>query len=207
MSDPENPLEASPAAIDQQGVGDPPDREHLAGAAAAGAARPAPSWSAWASGRFPGCPSTPTPISLRRWSASRRSGRARRPRRSNGSPACPIETEMNGLPGIQTIRSISLFGLSSVDLIFKDGIDPYFAREQVFQRLSGVEPARWSERRCRAALLAVRAGLPVRADQSRSQSDGAQDAQRLGPVESLQGGARRRRHVGLRRPDHAVSGR
>jgi cobalt-zinc-cadmium resistance protein CzcA len=51
----------------------------------------------------------------------------------------PIETEMNGLPGIQTIRSISLFGLSSVDLIFKDGVDPYFAREQVFQRLSGVD--------------------------------------------------------------------
>ena len=50
----------------------------------------------------------------------------------------PIETEMNGLPGIQTIRSISLFGLSSVDLIFKDGVDPYFAREQVFQRLAGV---------------------------------------------------------------------
>ena len=50
----------------------------------------------------------------------------------------PIETEMNGLPGIQVIRSISLFGLSKVDLIFKDGIDPYFAREQVFQRLSGV---------------------------------------------------------------------
>lgn len=50
----------------------------------------------------------------------------------------PIETEMNGLPGIQVIRSISLFGLSKVDLIFRDGIDPYFAREQVFQRLQGV---------------------------------------------------------------------
>jgi cobalt-zinc-cadmium resistance protein CzcA len=51
----------------------------------------------------------------------------------------PIETEMNGLPGIQVIRSVSLFGLSKVDLIFRDGVDPYFAREQVFQRLSGVE--------------------------------------------------------------------
>ena len=50
----------------------------------------------------------------------------------------PVETEMNGLPGISAIRSISLFGLSKVDLIFKEGVDPYFAREQVFQRLSGV---------------------------------------------------------------------
>lgn len=50
----------------------------------------------------------------------------------------PIETEMNGLPGISTLRSVSFFGLSSVDIIFKDGTDNYFARQQVFDRLSGV---------------------------------------------------------------------
>ena len=49
----------------------------------------------------------------------------------------PIETEMNGLPNIATIRSVSFFGLSSVDIIFRDGTDSYFARQQVFERLSG----------------------------------------------------------------------
>ncbi len=50
----------------------------------------------------------------------------------------PIETEMNGLPNVEVLRSVSFFGLSSVDVIFKDGTDNYFAREQAFERLSGV---------------------------------------------------------------------
>ncbi len=50
----------------------------------------------------------------------------------------PIETEMNGLPNVSVIRSVSFFGLSSVDIVFKDGTDNYFARQQVFERLSGV---------------------------------------------------------------------
>jgi heavy metal efflux system protein len=50
----------------------------------------------------------------------------------------PIETEMNGTPGIHVLRSISFFGLSSVDLTFEDGTDPYFARQQVFERLADV---------------------------------------------------------------------
>ncbi len=51
----------------------------------------------------------------------------------------PIETAMNGLPGIQVIRSVSLYGLSSIDLTFTDGTDNYFARQQVFERLRDVE--------------------------------------------------------------------
>ncbi len=50
----------------------------------------------------------------------------------------PIETEMNGTPDLQVLRSISFFGLSSVDMVFKDGTDPYFARQQVFERLNSV---------------------------------------------------------------------
>ncbi len=50
----------------------------------------------------------------------------------------PIETEMNGTPGVHVQRSISFFGLSAVDLTFEDGTDPYFAREQVFERLADV---------------------------------------------------------------------
>lgn len=51
----------------------------------------------------------------------------------------PIETEMNGLPGITVVRSISLYGLSDVSLVFADGTDRYFVRQQVFERLPGVE--------------------------------------------------------------------
>jgi cobalt-zinc-cadmium resistance protein CzcA len=51
----------------------------------------------------------------------------------------PIETEMNGLPSLDVVRSISLYGLSDVRLVFKDGTDNYFAREQVFERLHDVD--------------------------------------------------------------------
>ena len=50
----------------------------------------------------------------------------------------PIETEMNGLPGLDVVRSISLYGLSDVRLVFKDGTDNYFARERVFEKLRDV---------------------------------------------------------------------
>ena len=47
----------------------------------------------------------------------------------------PVETDMNGLPGLKVMRSVSLYGLSSVRLTFTDGTDNYFARQQVFERL------------------------------------------------------------------------
>jgi cobalt-zinc-cadmium resistance protein CzcA len=50
----------------------------------------------------------------------------------------PTEREMNGLPRLSTSRSISLYGLSDVILTFENGTDDYFARQQVFNRLSEV---------------------------------------------------------------------
>jgi len=47
----------------------------------------------------------------------------------------PVESTMNGLPGIEEIRSISNFGLSVVNVYFEDGIDIYFARQLVNERL------------------------------------------------------------------------
>src|ERR1017187_2019138 len=46
----------------------------------------------------------------------------------------PVELEMNGIPQMTTIRSISLYGLSDVILTFQNGTDNYFARQQVFNR-------------------------------------------------------------------------
>ena len=51
----------------------------------------------------------------------------------------PIEISMRGLPGLVTMRSITKYGLSVVTLVFQDGVDTYFARQLVFERLSSVE--------------------------------------------------------------------
>jgi len=48
----------------------------------------------------------------------------------------PIETSMRGLPGIVQMRSVTKFGISVVTLVFKDGMDIYFARQLVFEKLS-----------------------------------------------------------------------
>src|SRR5579863_485007 len=48
----------------------------------------------------------------------------------------PIEVEMNGVPQLVYMRSISLYGLSDVILTFQDETDNYFARQVVFERLS-----------------------------------------------------------------------
>ncbi|HXB74856.1 MAG TPA: CusA/CzcA family heavy metal efflux RND transporter [Candidatus Acidoferrales bacterium] len=59
----------------------------------------------------------------------------------------PIEIEMNGIPQLESLRSISLYGLSSVQMNFEYGANPYFVREQAFERVgnaslpSGLTPS------------------------------------------------------------------
>ncbi len=50
----------------------------------------------------------------------------------------PVELGMNGIPDLATKRSISLYGLSDVTLTYRDRVDNYFARQQVFNRLGGI---------------------------------------------------------------------
>lgn len=50
----------------------------------------------------------------------------------------PIEVSMTSLPDVVENRSISQFGLSVVTIVFEDDVDPYFARQLVFERLSEV---------------------------------------------------------------------
>jgi cobalt-zinc-cadmium resistance protein CzcA len=60
----------------------------------------------------------------------------------------PIETSMGGLPRLHEVRSLSKIGLSVITVVFEDGVDIYFARQQVFERLQqasdrlpkGIEP-------------------------------------------------------------------
>ncbi len=47
----------------------------------------------------------------------------------------PIETAIAGIPNLSYTRSISRYGLSQVTVVFEDGTDIYFARQQVNERL------------------------------------------------------------------------
>ncbi|HKP92773.1 MAG TPA: efflux RND transporter permease subunit, partial [Chthoniobacterales bacterium] len=47
----------------------------------------------------------------------------------------PIETAMAGMPKLDYTRSLSRYGLSQVTVVFKDGTDIYWARQQVSERL------------------------------------------------------------------------
>lgn len=49
-----------------------------------------------------------------------------------------VESSMAGLPGVEQIRSVSLFGLSYVSVYFHDDVDIYFARRLVGERLQEV---------------------------------------------------------------------
>lgn len=51
----------------------------------------------------------------------------------------PIERAVNGLPGLNVMRSKNTFGLSTVVLVFDDGVDDYWARQRVQERLVDVE--------------------------------------------------------------------
>jgi len=47
----------------------------------------------------------------------------------------PIENAMAGIPDLELTRSISRYGLSQVTIVFKDGTDIYWARQQINQRV------------------------------------------------------------------------
>jgi cobalt-zinc-cadmium resistance protein CzcA len=59
----------------------------------------------------------------------------------------PLETQLNGMPGLDHLRSISLFGLTDVKCYFKHGTDYNFDRQEVINRLqmvtlpAGAQPA------------------------------------------------------------------
>src|SRR5208337_4914694 len=57
----------------------------------------------------------------------------------------PLTTSLLGIPGVKTIRSTSMFGMSFIYIIFKDGIDFYWSRSRILEKLnslpSGTLPA------------------------------------------------------------------
>ncbi len=78
----------------------------------------------------------------------------------------PVENAVNGVPGLDTLRSQSIQGLSLVTLTFQDKVDVYRARQMVSERLSeaaaqlptGVEPPRMAPLTGSTSLMLI-AGL------------------------------------------------
>ena len=52
----------------------------------------------------------------------------------------PLSTALMGLPGIKTVRSSSMFGFSSIYLIFEEEVEFYWARSRVLEKLASLQP-------------------------------------------------------------------
>jgi len=58
----------------------------------------------------------------------------------------PLERELAGIPGLQVMRSKSTFGLSLITLVFRDGVEDYWSRQRIQERIAnavmppGVQP-------------------------------------------------------------------
>ena len=50
----------------------------------------------------------------------------------------PLTTALLGLPGVKTVRSSSIFGLSDIHLIFEDNIEFYWSRTRVLEKLNSL---------------------------------------------------------------------
>ncbi len=53
----------------------------------------------------------------------------------------PLSTGLQGLAGVREVRANSMFGFSLVTVIFEDGVDTYFARARVLERLNFLQSA------------------------------------------------------------------
>ena len=50
----------------------------------------------------------------------------------------PLERELSGLPGLQVMRSKSTFGLSLITIVFRDGVESYWSRQRIQERIIAV---------------------------------------------------------------------
>jgi len=52
----------------------------------------------------------------------------------------PLTTYLLGVPGVKTVRSSSLFGFSTIYVIFNEQVDFYWARSRVLEKLQSIPP-------------------------------------------------------------------
>ena len=118
----------------------------------------------------------------------------------------PTEVEMNGVPKMSVMRSISLYGLSDVIMTFDEGTDDYFARQVGFRALERSDLSHRGDAHACAARKPVGPRLSICHREPRPHAAGTEDLRRLGHRARIQAGAGRRGRFRLRRHGHAVSG-
>ena len=82
------------------------------------------------------------------WTRSRTSARTSRscsptwagrsPRDIEDQITYPLTTQLLGLPGVRTVRSSSMFGFSTIYVIFEDGIEFYWSRSRILEKLAAL---------------------------------------------------------------------
>ncbi len=50
----------------------------------------------------------------------------------------PLTTALLGVPGVREVRSVSMFGLANVYVIFEDGVEVYWSRSRILERLASL---------------------------------------------------------------------
>ncbi|MBS1231532.1 MAG: acriflavin resistance protein, partial [Bacteroidetes bacterium] len=50
----------------------------------------------------------------------------------------PLTSALLGIPGVQTIRSTSMFGMSFIYIIFKDNVEFYWSRSRILEKLNSL---------------------------------------------------------------------
>jgi Cu(I)/Ag(I) efflux system membrane protein CusA/SilA len=64
----------------------------------------------------------------------------RSPRDIQDQVTYPLTTALLGIPGVKTIRSTSMFGMSFIYIIFKDNVEFYWSRSRVLEKLNSLPP-------------------------------------------------------------------
>src|SRR5690606_22536080 len=64
----------------------------------------------------------------------------RSPRDVEDQITYPLTTALLGIPGVRTVRSTSMFGFSSIYVIFEDQVEFYWSRSRVLEKLASLPP-------------------------------------------------------------------
>ena len=118
----------------------------------------------------------------------------------------PIETALNGMPGLKYLRSISLAGLNDIKCQFEYGTDYWAARQEVINRIGMVSNLPAGRDPDPLPLEPDRRDRPLRAGRAGLHAEPAQGRAGLGAGTGLADGAGRDRRHRVRRDRQAVSG-
>jgi copper/silver efflux system protein len=64
----------------------------------------------------------------------------RSPRDVEDQVTYPLTVQLMGLPGVREVRSTSMFGFSTISIIFEDAVEFYWARSRIIEKLNSLPP-------------------------------------------------------------------